>query len=274
MCGIRRQNSISQMAENSIAFVIAVNNEEVFRANVLASPIFHGDHPHEIIVRRNFPAASLAYNDGLDAARHDLIVFLHQDVYLPCDWVERLRSEIEALEACGRKWGVLGCFGMAMEGMPVGHIYSNGLNRELGGPHPPVPVQSLDEAVLILRKSSGLRFDSELPHFHFYGTDICLQAKRCGLESFAISNYCVHNSLSIRRLPPEFWKCASYLMKKWRDELPIKTCCAVLDSRGGKMWRARVMAELHYFRKRRQTASKRLADPSILLVQSFETIQK
>jgi hypothetical protein len=250
------------MDSKPISFVVAVNNEKVFRANVLASPIFREGHPHEIIVQRDYPSASLAYNHALAGARHDLIVFMHQDVYLPDAWVDNLHHLIDSLAESERRWGVLGCYGVTLDGVSAGHIFSNGLNRELGRPQSPVQVQSLDESVLILRKSNGLRFDSKLPHFHLYGTDICLEAKRRGFENYAISNYCVHNSLPVQKLPPEFWRCAEYLRVKWQNELPVKTCCAILYPRQSKMWLSRAIFELKFFRKRRgYLVSERLKNP-------------
>jgi hypothetical protein len=257
---------MTSQTEKPISFVIAVNNEEVFRTNVLASPIFHEGHSHQLIVKRNYSSASLAYNDAIAEAGHDLMVFMHQDIYLPEGWDKRLQDTVDSLAASGRKWGVLGCYGVALDGGRAGHIFSNGLRRELGSPQPPVPVQSLDESVLILQKSRGVRFDPELPHFHLYGADICLEARRCGLENFAIGNYCVHNSLPVKRLPPEFWQCAQYLRNKWKNELPVMTCCTTIHSRAGEMWLTRAMTELRHFRKRRRfMVSQRMAKPEAVV---------
>jgi hypothetical protein len=216
------------------------------------------------LLQRNFPSASLAYNEAIERAQNDLIVCMHQDIYLPEGWVENLQKDVDFLEASGRKWGVLGCYGISLQGAPVGHIFSNGLNRELGGPHPPVPVQSLDEAVLVVRKSIGLRFDLNLPHFHLYGADICLQAKRRGLVNYAMSNFCVHNSIALRTLPAEFWRCAEYLRIKWQHELPLKTSCIILSPGQSTMWIRRTRTELGFLRTRRsRSRTNRLTNPNV-----------
>lgn len=233
-----------------ISFVICVNDEQVFRNNVLTSLVFTDEHQHELIIQRDFPSASLAYNDAITKAHNDIIVFMHQDVYLPKDWDKRLQDILFSLELSGQKWGVLGCYGISERGVPVGHVYSNGLNRELGRPQPPTPVQSLDELLLILKKSSGLRFDSKMPHFHLYGTDICLQAKERGMTNYAISNFCVHNSVAIQKLPGQFWQCAEYLRKKWQDKLPVKTCCITLYPTRSRMLLIRAISELKSFKHR------------------------
>ena len=214
----------------AFSFVVAVNDEKVFQNNVLASPVFRAGNNHEIIARRGFSSAGIAYNDAMSAANNDIIVFMHQDIYLPDDWDMKLKSIIETLEHSGVKWGVLGCFGISLRGQPVGHVYSNGLNSELGFPQGPVRATSLDEIVLILRKSSGLHFDPRLSHFHLYGADICMESKKRGYENYVVSNYCIHNSLPINRLPEEFWQCAEYLRDKWRGDLPIKTTCVTISS--------------------------------------------
>ncbi len=258
--------AIKHNDELAISFVIAANDELVLHSNALASPALRDDHQHEVLIQRGFPSASLAYNDAIDKARHDVIVCMHQDIYLPENWVENLQGVVNSLETSGRRWGVLGCYGISLPGAPAGHIFSNGLNRELGSLHSPVPAQSLDEAVLILRKSRGLRFDPQLPYFHLYGADICLQARRSRLENYAISNFCVHNSIAIKRLPTEFWRCAEYLRVKWRNNLPIKTCCVILSPWRITMWMRRARAELNSFRQRRSRhGSNRLTDPGALL---------
>ena len=48
-------------------------------------------------------------------------------------------------------------------GERAGHVYCGGIMKRLGAPFDGVEeVMSLDELILILRKSSGLRFDEQL----------------------------------------------------------------------------------------------------------------
>jgi glycosyltransferase involved in cell wall biosynthesis len=252
---------------HSLSFVIAVNNEKVLEQNALASPVFKSGHQHEILVRRGFASASAAYNDAISTTTNDIIVFMHQDIYLPDGWDERLTNSVVSLEKSGEKWGVLGCFGMSLEGAPVGYVYSNGLRRELGSPQPPTRVQSLDEIVLVVRKSSGLQFDEMLPHFHLYGTDICLEAQRMGLRNYVVANYCIHNSLPVLRLPPEFWRCAEYLQKKWRRALPISTTCIVISTSKAFMRLKRIESWFASYQRRfNKLDHQRLSSPALPLV--------
>jgi hypothetical protein len=95
--------------------------------------------------------------------------------------------------------------------------------------------QSLDELVLVVRRSSELTFDTDLPCFHLYGADICQQARARGLRSYIVPAFCVHNSNGLSRLPMAFWQSYLYIRQKWWHELPIKTCCTTVTRNGWPM---------------------------------------
>jgi hypothetical protein len=86
-------------------------------------------------------------------------------------------------------------------------------------------IQTLDEVVLIFRRSSGLRFDDHLPHFHLYGADLCLRAAKTGLKTYAIPAFCIHNTNQYLVLPKEFYECCRHIKRRWKDQLPIQTTC-------------------------------------------------
>jgi len=131
-------------------------------------------------------------------------------------------------------WGVLGCSGINNRGLWAAYLYSTGLGI-IGKPfNRPVAIDTLDEFILILRKSSGLRFDPSLPHFHFYGTDICMSARKKGKICYAISVFSVHNT-SYGPLSPEFYRCYWHVKKKWREFLPIQTPCIRITRWNGYM---------------------------------------
>ena len=209
------------MEEDRISFVVATNSDDVLRKNLLASPVLRNGH--QLILKRNYSSISLAYNAGISEAEHDIMVFIHQDVFLPEKWDDKLLFTIKDMESRNVRWGVLGVYGVTGENNDAGYVYSNGLQRLLGKSGQSEEVRTLDEVVLVLRKSSGLMFDVLLPHFHLYGTDICLEAKEKNLKNFAINNYCIHNSLPIVALDNDFWECTEYIRRKWRKDLPIRT---------------------------------------------------
>ena len=199
------------------SIVSAVNNEEVLRSCLLASPDLEQDV--ELIVEKGHPNAASAYNSGMKRASADHIIFAHQDMYFPKGWLDRVECAMHALESQDPNWGVLGAWGTACDGSGemYGHLYDGGWRRTLGGPYAGgQQVEALDEVVLILRKSSGLQFDTSLPGFHFYGADICLEARSRGMKCYAISALCIHNTNSYGMLPLEFWKCYWLMRRKWR----------------------------------------------------------
>lgn len=207
-----------------VTFVIAKNNSGVFKRNFGASPCLTDIRADRIVVQEGFRSSAAAYNDGIDRAKTDLIVFAHQDVYFPQHWLTALARGLGALEKTDPAWGVVGGWGVNNQGLQAGFLYSTGLGI-LGAPFSePVAIDSLDEYLLILRKSSGLRFDETMPYFHFYGTDICLSAREKGRKSYAINAFCVHNT-NYGYVAPGFYEAYKDLKKKWKQYLPIQTSC-------------------------------------------------
>jgi hypothetical protein len=216
-----------QMADQlpDITFVVNKSgNPAVFENNFAASPCLEGIPLDRIIVQEGFSSASLGYNDAILKAKTDLIVFAHQDVYFPENWLADLDRSLKILGAADPDWGVLGGWGIDHRGLERGFVFSVGLGVLGQSFEHPVAVDTLDEFILILRRSSGLRFDPTLPHFHFYGMDICMSARKNKKNCYAISALSVHNT-SYGYLSPEFFKCYWFVKKRWREFLPVRTSC-------------------------------------------------
>jgi hypothetical protein len=209
-----------------VTFVVPVKvRGEILERNLLLSPCLRVPRHHQIIIQEGFPSAATAYNNAIEKSVNDLIVFCHEDVYLPENWDSQLACAIDYLQLHDPNWGVLGCAGITRNKRLCGHVYSTGLGV-LGEPSDrPQPVQTLDELVLILRKSSGLRFSESLPHFHLYGTDICMRAAKSNMNSYAISAFCIHNTREIVSMPREFYECYKQIKRMWKEYLPIQTTC-------------------------------------------------
>lgn len=204
--------------------ICATNNEEILRNCLLSSPDIGG--ASEVILQTGYASAATAYNEGFRKARTDLVVFVHQDVYLPAGWVDSLRRTVETLATDDPQWGVLGIWGGVDPGDPPGFMYWTGVDGTAGKPfHGVREVRTLDEVVIITRKSSGLQFDERLTGFHMYGTDICLEARRRGYKSYIFAGFCVHNTNEYNMLPWAFWKSCLFIRRKWKSELPINTPC-------------------------------------------------
>jgi hypothetical protein len=213
-----------------VTFIVATTqNDEVFAENFLRSPLFSNGHPHQIIALPGYSSAAAAYNAGIEKTANDLMVFIHQDVYLPQSWLADVEKALLQLEATDPRWGVLGCYGVEQDGTRRGHVFSSP-QGVIGKPlSAPAAVRTLDEIVLIFRKSSGLRFDERLTHFHLYGTDVCLQAARLGRVNYVIPAFCLHNTNNYLILPKEFYSCYRYIKRKWLSVLPIHTPCISIE---------------------------------------------
>jgi hypothetical protein len=221
----------------------------------------------EIAVQRQAVSAGQAYNRGLTDTRAEVLVFVHQDVFLPAGWLACLRTALAHLAAQDPLWGVLGIYGVTADGQSRGWTYSTGLGRELGGPFAaPEPVRTLDELLLVIRRDSGLSFDESLPGFHLYGTDVCLAAEQRGLRNYVIPAFALHNSNGLHTLPWAFWRACGHVQRTRRACLPVQTPCVYLpSSRLGLMGRMLGSRLRGWHRARR--VGRRVADPAALYQQ-------
>lgn len=257
------------MSSCGLTIAVAVNNDEVLRNNLYRSPDILGRRELQILTRQGFASASLAHNSALDAASNDVVIFVHQDVYLPEGWFSRLERALAHLRREGVDWGVLGCFGSRKgraEGL--GRVYTRGLGIHGASIDCPEIVETLDEIVLIIRKSSGLRFDPSLPYFHLYGTDLCMAARARGLPSFAIPAFCVHNTNQLLKLPREFYECYRYIKHKWARYLPICTSCITISRFDAEVLRRKLReAPPTSWLARKRAAVRRAGDVANILTE-------
>lgn len=218
-------------------FATCVNDRDVLRRNLLRSPDVAA---FGVRVYENHASAASAYNDALAKAGpgSGYTVFVHQDMYLPHGWLDRLDENVECLNENEVPWGVLGCYGVPSVGAGIGHVFSNG-SGVVGSPFgQPARVRTLDEIVLVVRHACGLRFTHDHPGFHMYGTDICLRAEKLNLRCFAIDDYCVHNAHYRSFLPEGFYRACRAIARHFPDALPVRApCFAVTHS----AWPMRVL---------------------------------
>ncbi len=245
-----------------IAVVVAVNDEAVFNGSLMRSPEMAS--AKELRVQRGCASAGQAYNAGIKLSASPVMIFAHQDVFFPGGWFELLSQTIQEIAIKDPNWGVLGVYGIGMSGEAIGHIYSTGLEKVLGRPlEEPREVCSLDEVVLVVRRSSGLQFDEALPGFHLYGTDICLQARNRGLKCYVVSSFCIHNSNGLSVLPSAYTRAFLYMRRKWRGHLPITTPCMQITQCGVPLLQHNLAIWIRTVFNRHQRG-KRCADPSAL----------
>jgi len=192
----------SQPDDLGVTFITIT--DPFFKTNLGASSLWkqRDTLPHEWIVIKNDKNAGISelYAKAQREAQHPLLVFLHPDVMLPDDWYTNFRSKLAQLEAVDPNWGVLGTAGVALDWTPqkavevkiassitdLGGTYASGSDN--------LPVQSLDEHLLVLRAGSP-KFDPNLPGFDFYGTDIVLSSWKAGLKSYLLNLNVKHKTV-------------------------------------------------------------------------------
>jgi SAM-dependent methyltransferase len=218
--------------ERALSFVCCVSNEQILEANFLSSPCLRGASPHEVRLIHNPKSAADGLNDGLKQAKNEVVVCVHQDVYLPEGWVERFWQQYNLAHKHFSPVGVLGVYGVHRDNAfmsRAGHVIDR--DHVLKEDEPlPACVDSLDELLLAVPKAAGLEFDPALG-FHFYGADICLVAQQRGLRAVAVDALCFHNTIHVG-LAPSFYESARTFTAKWGKKLPLVTPSAVIDIGG------------------------------------------
>lgn len=212
------------MVKNKYSIISAVNNIKVFEENLFLSPDLL---THDFIVKTGYTNICKAYNDAIRTANYDILIFVHQDVFLPSNFFDSLDASIKRLNTVN--WGVLGPAGRdeagRMQGsiMDRGSVWGNAFNLH-------APVQTLDELCLVIKKDTfrHISFDEKIENQHLFGTDICLHAEDAGFQNFAVLAFCNHNSSQDYTLPISFETTSSYIKEKWRDKLPIYSTCQVI----------------------------------------------
>ncbi len=219
--------------EEPLSFVSCVNDEAVLRDNLLASPCFQGDSPHQLVLVRGARSAAEGLNGGLERAQHDTVVLVHQDVYLPRGWPARFSEQVSRARESLGDVAVTGLFGArrcpaAPDGVErAGHVLDREWLRRQGSL--PAGVETVDELLIAVRRGTSLRFDPSLG-FHLYGSDIACAARRAGQKVAVVDACCFHNSQQGGALPAAFHESAEVFRAKWAADLPVATCCALMSN--------------------------------------------
>jgi len=199
------------------------NDAKILRRDLESSPEI-ANRQVSLSVLWNERSASSAYAREFETAEAEFLIFVHQDIYLPRGWFSVIYKAIEHLQKIDDKWAVIGVLGVTHGGTPVGHIWDSGLGCVCGEPfRDPVRIASLDEIVLIVRRTSKARFDPALPSFHLYGTDIVLNAETLGESAYVVDAPVIHNSKPVRRLGLDYMAAYRFMVRKWAARLPWPT---------------------------------------------------
>ena len=202
VAGLRGVGEIPRIAEPAgrpsrpISFIVTWCTDEL-RYNLLASTCV-GDPANQLVVVDNrdhlaYRVRAAAINAGVRAAIHDLLVIVHEDVYLPDGWHQRLEARLADLERFDPAWAVLGVAGWDESGKIVGH--SRHLNVSLdsfrSGP-PWIRASGLDDHLVIVRRCDGFSADESSPGHRGHATDLVQSANRASRWSYVLDVPTVH----------------------------------------------------------------------------------
>lgn len=210
--------------EVPITFVVNVTNDEVFKANLLSSPCFNSGGIHELIAVSSASNVAVTYNNGLDSAKNDIIVFVHEDVYLPKGWTKQFVRNFQLAEKINENVGVVGVLGASIDEKKQiilkGRVIEEDIMRGTVC-NVPQQVETVDECLFAFRKTTGLRFDEQMAS-DILAVDISLFAKKSGKKTVVIDSLCYHNNTT-DLLGWSYYAAARRLACKWSEVLPVAT---------------------------------------------------
>ena len=223
----------------TMTLACASHSDEILTANLLRSPEV-ASGALACHVERGAPSASHAYTRALAATTADLVIFAHHDVYLPQGWTALLTRRLAELP---QDWALFGAFGVGLDAAHIGPVWSSSLGQIVGRvPLSPVPVQSFDEMLIVMRRDAGLRWDTALPGWHFYGTDIVATARAAGRGCYAGALPTIHNDRYHDALGPDFTESYRFMQRKWASALPLRSPITKVSRSGLHLLRDRWQA--------------------------------
>jgi hypothetical protein len=132
-------------------------------------------------------------NKFINKAKGKYIILCHQDILLNFDNREVLEKRIQEISNLDKNWAVIGNAGA----VGIKHVVFRITEPEAGlqkAGNPPKKVISIDENFMLLKNEANLGLSSDLYGFHFYGTDLCIQADSKGYSSYVVNFNLLHKS--------------------------------------------------------------------------------
>ena len=201
------------------SFVCAVSDLDTVSTYLLASPDMQALDPALHLVLGAAHAAE-AFNAIADQhAKTPWLIWVHEDVYLPSGWIALFEQCLIDAQSRWPALAVLGVYGTTQDHQHAGEVLDRGqvLGSGLGLPR---LAQGLDEMLVAVRLSSGLRMDPALG-WDFYASDLALQAQAAGFQAAMVHAPCEHWSTTPRKgiseaLAARFYEAGCVYLRKWQ----------------------------------------------------------
>jgi hypothetical protein len=143
------------------------------------------------------------------------IIFCHQDVLMnQGHGFERLIKVLEELEQLDPKWAIAGNAGINKNYKLIAKITDPNSTPIWRYPFPQ-KVHSLDENFLVIKSSANIKCSLDLKGFHFYGTDLCLNAILNRQSCYVINFHLIH--LSGGNFSQDYWDALKMFQDKWSN---------------------------------------------------------
>jgi len=156
-----------------------------------------------------------------DSPLENIIIFCHHDILLDQNDGEiKLRKIINEMNQIEPNWLVLGNAGVNYSYKTIAKINDKYDTGKYSGILPN-KVFSLDENILII--NNNFKNDvcsTNLNGFHFYGTDICLNALKNNKNCFVIDFYLSHNGDG--KMGSDFYEIKRNFIENWRHNFNFK----------------------------------------------------
>lgn len=219
-------------SERPALSIVCVFNDEFVRANCLDKSILGREDSTRLEyipvdnVSGRFSTAGAALNHGAALARGDVVVFVHQDVFLHS--LPSLRKGAEVLQS--GQWGMLGASGVTSDGRTVGRmrdrVVLTGINASM-----PIEVDSLDEVLFMVDRQQiiehPLSEDRELS-WHAYAVEYGLRLRSRGIRTGAMNLSITHNSLTENLAKLDV--AHQFLARKFPHHAPVRTTCGIVGA--------------------------------------------
>lgn len=231
--------------------IICVYNDPAVRAECLDRSIgaYRGALDVDYVPVDNtthaFASAGAALNHGASRARYDLLVFVHQDVFLhSIDQLARVGDFVRSGE-----WAMIGANGVTRSGESVGLLRDRA--QLLGRSAPsPIDVDSLDEVLFITERETIERYpltEDETCAWHAYAVEYGMRMRSHGSRVGAVDTAISHNSLTINLAKLDVAHKA--VGDAYPNDRPIQTTCGTIVAREPK-WRQSAIVKRYGWRWR------------------------
>jgi hypothetical protein len=220
----RRAGSRYGPAAEGISVICAYNNREKMDQYLL-SGLNRQDSPFEFFAIDNtearYASAAGILNETARKARHEYLMFVHQDVALLSDtWLTDVRSAMRDLENLGAAGvagiGRRGVAASVLHGTPPSRIVRRKLRR-------PVPVQTLDGCLMIVPREvfQKIAFDEKaVSGWYLYTASYCLDLIRAGYLIYVLPCPIYHESVGPSD-PNVYEQARQDLIRRHRDHIEV-----------------------------------------------------